>query len=57
MSSTIERIRELEDAGLISSENCPEREYWNWHVKDIKDIPEDLLRCVYGDEIRWYGEN
>lgn len=53
----IERIRILEDGGIISQEQIPQQDYWHWYVEqeNATKLPEDIrgIYNTYG-EIRWF---
>lgn len=56
MTALIDEIREHEKQGVLSSECCPEPNYWHWHVYQPGKLSSRLasIYIVYG-EIRWYG--
>jgi hypothetical protein len=54
-SSRYNRIRELEEAGILGRELCPEPSYWHWPVVDKEKLPvEFLVDLELFGEIRYY---
>lgn len=52
-----ERLRPLIEAGIVSTEQCPEEDYWSWLVFKPELLPRDLhANYVQYGEIRWYPD-
>jgi len=56
MAALIDKIRRLEEEGILGPEECPDPDYWHWRVPDPSLLPQWMLKVYdeYG-EIRWYG--